>query len=467
MFANLLLYPLISEFLTAFDYFVFGTMMGYLGLMSMVGDLGMHALFQNSYYKREKHYQKFWARYLGFLMTYRLFYGALAFGLVHFVLSEHLPEGELWLVTALVVMPMVTFDLPKTLGMRLMQYKHKHYVVHRITLFTGAITVLTTFITIYIFKLGYLGFFISTFVSGFVQGLFFTWVVFVSEGVKISFNLRRKRIAGWLRVSLPLIPHNFSNYLLSSSDRVVLDRYLGVADVSTSSVGMYNVAYNFAQYFGHFNQQVNTIVSPIFFGLFRDKSPATGDTIKSFTLLWFMAAFLTAALAGLWSKEVFSFFFMRNTDGLAGAYRYTIFLFLAFCYRPLYVASVVLIIYNEKTTSLLKITTAAGVLNVVLNIALVPFFGIEAAIFTTYLCYMYMGISGHLFPDTRRQIPTKIRTLPLFFGITLAGIGITYAVEWSIPVKALLTLGLLTIAYLGYRWRGAALIAQLKSLALK
>ena len=51
MFANLLLYPLITEFLTAFDYFVFGTAMGYMGLFGMLADLGMSPLFQNAFFK--------------------------------------------------------------------------------------------------------------------------------------------------------------------------------------------------------------------------------------------------------------------------------------------------------------------------------------------------------------------------------------------------------------------------------
>lgn len=466
MFANLLLYPLISEHLSSFDYYIFGTAMGYLGMLMMLSDLGMTPLFQNAFFKKGTRYPTFWRHYLGFLFVYRFFFGLTAGCLVWFALYDQLSGERLWWVIALLVTPLVTFDLPRGIGMRLMQFKHRHHIVHRITLVAGAITVVTTFLTIYILRLGYLGFFISNFVSVLFQGIVFAWLIYAKEGLWPRIKLRRKRIASWLKISLPLVPHKFSDYLLSSSDRVVLDQSLGHANVSTSTVGMYNVAYSFAGYFSHFNNQVNTIVSPIYFSMFRDRSAEAPKLVRSFTLLWLALSFIAAALASLWSKEVFQFFFMNNQDGLANSYTYIIFLFMAFCYRPLYVASVDFIIFNERTTSLFKITTLAGILNVVLNIIFVPIYGVEAAVFSTYLCYMYMGISGHLFKDTRQYIPVSYRPLWIFAGITLAGFGLTYAVEWWWAWKVLISLILLGSLVLWYLWRGRGMIAQLTAYRL-
>ena len=188
----------------------------------------------------------------------------------------------------------------------------------------------TTFIPIYIKKLGYLGFFISNFVSVIFQGIFFAFVIYGKERILPSFQLKRRQIKGWLKISLPLVPHKFSDYLLTSSDRIVLDQYLGVSNVSTATVGMYNVAYNFASYFNSFSGQVNTVVSPIYFSLFRDKNPRVHLIIRQFTFIWLAFNYIAATLAGLWSKEVFAFFFMNNNDGLETAYKYTVFLFMAF-----------------------------------------------------------------------------------------------------------------------------------------
>ncbi len=462
MFANLLLYPIISEFLTTFDYFVFGTAMGYLGMLMMLADLGMSPLFQNAFFKKGTRYALFWRHYLGFLFVYRFFFGIVAGFLVWFALHDQVSTERVWLIIGFLITPLITFELPRGVGMRLMQYKHQHRTVHQITLLAGAITVVTTFITIYVYRLGYLGFFISNFVSLIFQGMAFAWILYAKEGLWPRVALRRSRISGWLKISLPLVPHKFSDYLLSSSDRVVLDQSLGQSNVSTASIGMYNVAYNFAGYFSHFSNQVNTIVSPIYFSMFRDSSAEAPRMVRSFTFLWFTLSFLAAVLGSLWSKEVFQFFFINNTDGLRESYRYIIFLFLAFCYRPLYVASVDFIIFQEKTTSLFKITTLAGILNVVLNLIFVPIYGIEAAIFTTYLCYMYMGIAGHLYKDTRRFIPVSYGVLWLFLGTTVTGVGLTYAVEFHWITKTMLTIGIVLLFALWYVKKGRAFIADIR-----
>ena len=464
MFANLLLYPIISEFLTSFDYFVYGTAMGYLGLLSMIADLGMSPLFQNAFFKKERFFKSYWSQYMGFLLLYKIFYGVSATALIYFVFRNDVPADHLWTIIALLVTPMVTFDLTRGIGMRLMQFRHKHNVVHVSTAIAGVLTVITTFVTIYIYKLGYLGFFISNFVSVMFQGIFFAIIIYGAEKILPSFSLRGKRIRGWLKISLPLVPHKFSDYLLTSSDRIVLDQCNGISNVGTATIGMYNVAYSFASYFNHFSGQVNTVVSPIYFSLFRDKNQDVHLIIRKFTFLWLGFSYVAATLAGLWSKEVFKFFFLNNTDGLADSYKYAIFLFMAFCYRPLYVASVEFVIFNEKTTSLFKITTAAGILNVVLNLALVPFFGIEAAVFSTFFCYMYMGISGHLFKDTKQYLPLSYYPIPIFFFITLTGVFVTFAVEFNWMIKAGITAALLAACLIWFMKRGKGIIREVQSI---
>lgn len=463
MFANLLLYPIISEYLVSFDYFIFGTAMGYIGLVSMIADLGMSPLFQNSFFKKGKHYPLYWSRYIGFLLVYKLFFGLVVGTMIYFVFKADIPSDRLWMIITLLVTPMVTFDLTRGIGMRLMQFKHKHRVVHISTAIAGVITVITTFITIYVYRLGYLGFFISNFVSVMFQGIFFAYVIYGREKILPSFKFNARRVRGWLKISLPLVPHKFSDYLLSSSDRVVLDQYNGVMNVTPTTIGMYNVAYNFASYFNHFSGQVNTVVSPIYFSLFRDKDKRVHLLIRQFTFLWLGFNFIAATLAGLWSKEVFQFFFMNNKDNLADSYKYTIFLFMAFCYRPLYVASVEFIIFNEKTLSLFKITTAAGIMNVVLNLALVPFFGIEAAIFSTFFCYMYMGVAGHLYKDTKQHLPLPYYPILIFCIITLTGVFVYFAVEWDWMIKAAITLVMGAGAIGWYLKRGKKIIQQVQS----
>jgi O-antigen/teichoic acid export membrane protein len=142
-------------------------------------------------------------------------------------------------------------------------------------------------------------------------------------------------------------------------------------------------------------------------------------------------------------------------------------LFMAFCYRPLYVASVEFIIYQEKTMSLFKITTAAGILNVALNLALVPFWGVEAAIFSTFICYMYMGVSGHLFKDTKQYLPLPYYPLTVFAVVTITGFLVYYAVELHWLIKAVITLITLLLAFIFYLKKGKSVIKEVQQIRVK
>lgn len=449
MLANLLLYPLISEHLTGFDYYVFGTALGYLGLVNMAGDLGMTALFQNSYFKQSKHYPTYWSHYLGFMVIYRFFFSFIGAGAVWYALSGEVNADRLWIIVALMIGPIMVLEVPRNIGMRLLQFKHQHHLVTRTSVIAGILAVTTTFITIYILRLGYFGFFISSFVSTTFQGLVFAWVLYIKTGILPQFKQRVSRIKKWLGVSLPLVPHQFTQYLLDSSDRVVLNQYLGYSTVTTSTIGLYNVAYSFANYFNFFNAQLNVILSPIYFSFFRDKPTESAAIIRKITFLWLWALIAACTLAGMWSKEVFAFFFINNTDGLETAYQYVIFIFFSTCFRPFYMVAVDFVIFHEKTKSLYQITTVGALLNLVLNLVLIPFFGVHVAIYTTFLSFAYIGISGHHFKSTNAHISKSYHTIWYFFLITGIAAATTYVVEFSVLVKICITL---TIGLSGFIW---------------
>jgi O-antigen/teichoic acid export membrane protein len=461
---NIVMYPLISEFLVAEDYYIFGTILGYVGMVTFVCDLGLVSLFDLSFFKQKDTYKSTWSKLLGVLHLSRLFFGTAIIGLIGYLFHGKVPDDHLWLILGMVGIPVIFLDIYRGIGVRYMQISHKHSFVQRVTVIISVITASSSFITIYVMKLHYLGFFITQFISQTILGIVYLIVILKVVDVKPSFKIKWEEFKGWMKFGGPVIPHFYSGYLLNNSDRIVLDRQLGVQDVTENSIGLYNVAYNFANYFHQFTTQVNTVITPYFFELFQRKDNESPVIIRSFVFLWLGVSVLLAFLAGLWSKEVFHLLFVNNTGNLADAYRYSVFLFMAFCYRPLYVASVEFAIFNEKTVSLLKITFVAGVANVLLNIILVPIFGVQAAILSTFACYMYMGAAGHFLPEIKAHLPLNYHPIKVFLIITGLGVLGYYAVELDWPAKIGLTLGIILLALAIYRWKGKALVAHVKGL---
>lgn len=457
MFANLVLLPFMSEFLNKHDYVVYGLVLAWIGAVSVLGNLGFIVLFQNSFFKDKVGFKEDWKRYLGFLAIYRIFYGALVTALLYAVFRDEVPLEQLPWFLFLIVAPVIFFDMTRTVGMRLCQFRHQHRLVHISTVVTGIITVSVTFLTIYVYEMHYFGWFIAQFVGNAFQFLYFAHFLYYKEKILPTFNVDIPFLRRSLKVALPMMPSMYAHYLLNSSDRVIMDLY----KTNEGDVGMYNVAYGFATYFNTFNGQVNTVVSPIYFDMYAKNDERAKYIVRNLTYLWLGFTLCGAFFLSLWSREIFGFLYARNTDGLQEAYKYSVFIFMAFTYRPMFVASMDRAVFLEKTRTILALTTAAGLLNVAINLSLVPSMGINAAILSTFVCYLFLGFSGFYVKEIKQYIELNYHpTLILLLIIAVSGIA-WLSMDLAVTYKIGVTFILILLAAMAYVFKGKEMIALL------
>jgi O-antigen/teichoic acid export membrane protein len=461
MFANLILLPIISKFLNKEDYYIFGTVLAYGGVISVFSNFGLIPSFQNAFFKDRENFKSRYGDLMFFLIRYRILYTAVLASVIYIFFKDDLPPSRLFAVIFLYVTPSMFLELYKTLGMRYYQFNHRHAEVHKITLLSGIITVISTFTTVYIFELHYFGWFISLFIGNVFQGMYFRYKLRVVEQLLPAKNPDQSYIKSSIKFGLPTIPHNYSSYLLNTADRLILDQYKTAGDVQSGDIGLYNVAYGFAGYFDNLNGQINSVVSPIYFDMFARNDLKANHIVRQMTFVWFAIVLAMAFLLSIWSKEIFYLMYIQNTDQLQDAYKYSIFLFMAFTYRPMYVAAVDRAIFNERSLGLLKISLVAGILNVVLNIIFIPIYGVQAAIFATFLAYMYQGFSGHFFKDFRKYITLKYYPILMLLVIFFVSAAAWWIVEFAIISKALLTATLLMGIVIFYYKYGKAFISNL------
>ena len=88
----------------------------------------------------------------------------------------------------LIIIPILFFDLTKTLGTRYCQYEEKHQYVYISSLIASFFAITTSFICIYYLRLGYLGFLISAAVSAFIQFIFI-FLVHIKLKILPNFNI--------------------------------------------------------------------------------------------------------------------------------------------------------------------------------------------------------------------------------------------------------------------------------------
>lgn len=458
MVANLFVLPILTPYLSPKDYGIYGLLMGYIGALGSFGDLGMIVLFQNSFFKEKEKYKELWGKYLGIAIPWQFIFGALSTVVLWLFFRNKVEPEHLSEVLFLVIFPNLFMFVCKGIGLRLCQFENQHKVVYRISIITGLLTVGITFYTIYFLRMGYRGWIISSFAANMIQIVYFAHLIYVKKGIRPNFSISWSFIKESLKISLPIIPHSYSNYLLTTSDRLVADWY----KVPLDTIGQYNIAYNLSNYLNSFNDAMNTVITPIYFRLFAKKDDSAKYVIKNLTFLWLSGLLVVQLILCLWIKELVMLVY-RNPD-LHGSYKYAIFLIMGLSFKPMYNASVDRAIFNGKTLAIQQISVVSGILNVILNLSLVPFFGIEAAIFSTFICYQYKGLAGYFIPSIKKYIELNYYPIPIFLITVGLGVFAYYAVEFHFVYKVGITVVVLAAAVAGYLLKGKTMIQYLNQI---
>jgi len=252
------------------------------------------------------------------------------------------------------------------------------------------------------------------------------------------FNFKRKYLKRRLKVSLPTVPHYYSGYLLDSSDKMVME----ISNVSTGNIGKYNFAYligNVVQMLG--------VASGKAIGPLMNEAYKKGKDLEARNIVFFLqGVFLLGTFSiALWMKEIFTI--LVNNDELEKLYPLAIIIMMGYNYRPMYMGANNKLFYTENTHILWRVTFTAGILNVLLNLILIPMYGFEIAALTTFFSFMVMGYTGFYL-----KIFKKINTVkyyPIFWlSITiLLTIGGYYAVELPVIYKLGLSLLIMVTSF--------------------
>lgn len=440
-FANLLVLPVITQYLTPLDYGVYGTLLAYMGLMQGLKSLGFDVLFVNSFFKK-KQWRAYWSRYIGGLYVYNLFF-AFLYALLFYFFIPNEAQDNLWLLIGLIVLPALLFDVTKMAGSRFFQLSQKPRYIAIVSAVVGSITIFVNLYTIAYLKMGYLGWFIALAIGSLLSFCFYAIPVYFKEKIipvlTTNVNFWKKS----LKVGLPTIPHNYSTYLLNSSDRLVMDQL----KTPIQQIGIYNMAYVFGGYLEMFGTAVGMAVGPYITKLYAQKNEIADKAVKSLTFFLQVSFILICVLISLWVKEVFQLL-IRNA-ALQQAYSIAIIIIMGYAYRPLYWAAVNKLFYYEHTNKLWRISFVAGVLNVVLNLIFIPIYGIYAAAITTLISLIYLGISPYYIKEFKAMNTQQFYPLLWMVVVLVLTVILYFIRDSSIVYKGIISITLI-VGYLIY-----------------
>ena len=437
---SVLLLPIMTAHLTDVDYGIAGTIAAYTMALSALSTLGVSAYLQVNFFKAKYQYKILWREVYGFLQYWMVFFSVIQSVVLYFAIPDEALDNR-WMIILLTNFNGVIFGPSGALGALYYQLCQRPIPIAIRSVATGLLSVVINYILIVIYEYGYMGWYVGSFAATFLMNFVYWYDLNFKLGFKPIYFPKRRTIKRTLEVSLPVVPHYYTAYLITTSNRVVMD----YSNIKIGEIGQFNLAQQFVTMMDSLVNAIERAIGPLCMeGIRNNKEEEVKKEIFLFALLTFSGTFLFS----LWSKEIFAVLISNSV--LATVYPIAALLSLALNYRPAYIAASNVFFYYENTKQLLGITFLAGMIALLLNIVLIPSGGLWAAAVITYVAFMYQGYSGFFYKFYKQFTKVPFPFVKLFFlqlFVTAVAM-ISLELHWGIKLVETVVWGILACSSL-------------------
>jgi O-antigen/teichoic acid export membrane protein len=239
------------------------------------------------------------------------------------------------------------------------------------------------------------------------------------------------------RFGLPTMPAELSLYSLNFIDRIVIARTAGLAEA-----GLYALAVKFAQGMNVIARAFQLAWPPLAYSI-ADDDEARRAYALVFT--WFTAV-CAFAVTGFWLLGPWIVRFLAAPD-FFGAHRALPLLATGIALYALYLVQVIILGRTGRTELSFPATLVGTIVNVALNLALVPSMGIVGAGIALVASYLLIGVITYVLTQRLFAVPYEWRRLAIAAGLAAA---ISAAGVLGLPDSGIAGLGPRAVLWLAY-----------------
>jgi len=404
-----LLLPLYTNIFTAEEYGVISLAYAFIGFALILFRYGMDTALMKFYItdKIEVKYGVFstiWVLQLFSSIVFATLLIGLSPFISHYIIGKSAPSFILQLISIILAMD-VLWNLPMLI-LRTDERPMAFVGLNLVNVFTTI--VFNIYFVVYA-KLGVVGVFYGNIVASTIMLIFSFPIVLKRLRIKA---ISKKHVKKILNFGLPFIPAGIFTMVMELADRYLLEWMVG-----TSAVGIYSAGYKLGM-FGLLMVMGFTMGwTPFFLKKGKDKSaPEMFSRITTYFLglYGFVAVFFTLIIDDLVKINIGDFSFFGET--FWSATNIVPIIFLAYFFFGLYVLQLPAVYLPEKTKWIPFFRFCGAITNVVLNILVIPTYGVMGAALATMGAQAIMALS--IFLKSRKEYKIPLRKigiiLPLF-----------------------------------------------------
>ena len=270
----------------------------------------------------------------------------------------------------------------------------------------GVLTLALTLILVVQYEYKALGILISNLFINIIFAIIFIYITY--QNSVICWNWRQIRYG--LSFSLPLIPGTLSYYLVSMSDRILIEKYLDL-----NSLGIYSTASTLALLLNIVSFGAYKAFEPYFFRIY-----GTIDFRRKFEIVHdnFLFILLVGASGiALYSKE---FFIIFSSKEFHESFYYVPMILVGVLASSMTLLYSTVITAREKTKISSIISIVGGLFSITMNILLLTKYGLISACITFAISLVLMLLASIYFSDIK--IPFRRILYAFLFVIWFIGV---------------------------------------------
>lgn len=380
---NFLLIPVLTAYLTTFDYGVIAVVTAINAVLNVFYLLSLHGSLNRFYYEYQNDEDKV-KRLFGTIVTF-VFLVSIFLSLIiviwhRWILDPFLNNVDFFPYMMLAMISAL-FNPTFSIFQSTLQAKQhgKRFGKNNLMFFLTNITFLL--LSVVVFNLG---------IKGVLGSLALTNIIFFiytlsSFGKDIDFGIDFKILKSSLKYSLPLLPHSLSGVVTNVVDKIFINNLM-----TTSFAGIYNIGNTFGSIVFLIASGVNQAFIPWFNE--QIKEDKYNEIPQKAKLLIVLYSIIALGLS-FFGKEVIYF---ATPETYHEAWEVIPFIAYAFVFHGVYYFFSAPIFYDisgRGNRMLPLFTISAAILNIVLNLVLIPKYGIIGGALATLISKFILVIS--------------------------------------------------------------------------
>ena len=190
----------------------------------------------------------------------------------------------------------------------------------------------------------------------------------------IHLSIRFDHIKHLLLFGLPLIPHVLSSVAIMYTDKLMLS-----AMINIEANGIFSVGFMVGQVIGLIQNSFNQAWVPWVFNVLKKNDEKDKSKIVKYTYYYFVGILLLTLVLWVFTPLIYSII----GKAFASSITLVFWISLGFAFNGMYKMVSVYFFYLEKTKQLAIISFTSAIINVLLNLWLIPIYGILGAALST------------------------------------------------------------------------------------